>query len=213
MSLLPRTTLHSYSEHCLVLGSSGLTIWETFIFAWSLRYLCCSENFGYRHSRHCCRNQQKNFVEELSGTRYQQRLVAEVCGDLPTPLIDGQTSWVYPSTLVQSLYISCYVYSNKLVLSYLSLRLLPQVHRKSQQQLIYCLDHRYGNNRKIQKSITVPVFRTDLKSLGSYPDSKTSFLLKSVSPLKKDQLVAEKCFASHKMADGQILMIFSMTTD
>ncbi len=42
-----------------------------------------------------------------------------------------QTSWVYSSTLVysvRSLYISCYVFnnSNKLVLSYLLLRLLPQ---------------------------------------------------------------------------------------
>jgi hypothetical protein len=51
-----------------------------------------------------------------------------VCGDLPTPLVNGQTSWVYPSIPVQSLYISCYVTVNKLVLSYLLLRLLPQLH-------------------------------------------------------------------------------------
>jgi hypothetical protein len=37
-----------------------------------------------------------------------------VCGDLAAPLVDSQTSWVYPGTLVQSLYISCYVFSNKL---------------------------------------------------------------------------------------------------
>ncbi len=48
------------------------------------------------------------------------------CGELATPLVDGQTSWVYCITLVQSLYISCYVSSNKLVLSYLSLCLLPK---------------------------------------------------------------------------------------
>jgi hypothetical protein len=37
------------------------------------------------------------------------------------------TLWVYPSNPVQSLYISCYVTVNKLVLSYLLLRLLPQI--------------------------------------------------------------------------------------
>ncbi len=46
---------------------------------------------------------------------------------LPTPLVDGQTSWVYPINPVQYLYISCYVTANKPVLSYLLLRLLPQV--------------------------------------------------------------------------------------
>jgi hypothetical protein len=34
------------------------------------------------------------------------------CGDLPTPLVDGQSSWVYTSNPVQSLYISCYVTVN-----------------------------------------------------------------------------------------------------
>ncbi len=48
------------------------------------------------------------------------------CGDLATLLVDGQTSWVYCITLVQSLQISCYISCNKLVLSYLSLCLLPQ---------------------------------------------------------------------------------------
>jgi hypothetical protein len=41
--------------------------------------------------------------------------VREYCGDLPTPLVDGQTSWVYSSIPVQSLYISFYVIDNKLV--------------------------------------------------------------------------------------------------
>jgi hypothetical protein len=45
---------------------------------------------------------------------------------LSTTLVDGQTSWVYCITLVQYLCISCYVFSNKLVLSYLSLCLLLQ---------------------------------------------------------------------------------------
>ncbi len=48
------------------------------------------------------------------------------CGDLPASLVDGQTSWVYPSIPVKPLYISCYVTDNKLVLLYLSLCLLPQ---------------------------------------------------------------------------------------
>jgi hypothetical protein len=48
------------------------------------------------------------------------------CGELPTPLVGGQTSRVYPSISVQYLYISCYVTANKLVLLYLLLRLLPQ---------------------------------------------------------------------------------------
>jgi hypothetical protein len=48
------------------------------------------------------------------------------CGDLPTPLVAGQTSWMYPINPVQSLYISCHVTDTKLALSYLLLRLLPQ---------------------------------------------------------------------------------------
>jgi hypothetical protein len=39
---------------------------------------------------------------------------------------DRQTSRVYCTTLIQYLYISCYLFSNKLVLWYLLLRLLPQ---------------------------------------------------------------------------------------
>ncbi len=35
---------------------------------------------------------------------------------LPTPLVDSQTSWVYPINPVQYLYISCYVTANKPVL-------------------------------------------------------------------------------------------------
>ncbi len=50
---------------------------------------------------------------------------------LPTPLVDGQTSWftlapLYTVYTVQSLYISCYVAVNKSVLSHLLLCLLPQ---------------------------------------------------------------------------------------
>jgi hypothetical protein len=48
------------------------------------------------------------------------------CGELATPLVDGQTSWVFCITLVKSLYISCHVSLTKLVLSDLLLRLLPQ---------------------------------------------------------------------------------------
>jgi hypothetical protein len=39
---------------------------------------------------------------------------------------DRLTSWVYSTTFVQCLYISCYLSENKPVLSYLLLRLLPQ---------------------------------------------------------------------------------------
>jgi hypothetical protein len=66
------------------------------------------------------------------------------CGDLPTPLVDGQTSWVYPSIPLQSLYISCYVTDNKLVLSYLLLRLLPQYRKKPKIQKslsVFCNQH------------------------------------------------------------------------
>jgi hypothetical protein len=41
------------------------------------------------------------------------------------PLVDGQTSWVYPINPAQYLYIRCCVTVNKLVLSYLLLCLLP----------------------------------------------------------------------------------------
>jgi hypothetical protein len=40
---------------------------------------------------------------------------------------DCQTSRVYSTTLVQYLYISCCLFSNKSVLSYLLLHLLPQL--------------------------------------------------------------------------------------
>jgi hypothetical protein len=43
-----------------------------------------------------------------------------------SPLLNSLTSSVYPGTFVQSLYISCYVSINKLVLSYLLSCLLPQ---------------------------------------------------------------------------------------
>jgi hypothetical protein len=39
------------------------------------------------------------------------------CGDRYTPLVNSQTSCMYPGTLVESLYISCYVSNNKLMLS------------------------------------------------------------------------------------------------
>jgi hypothetical protein len=52
---------------------------------------------------------------------YLKKLV-ESC---PRPW-DGQTSPAYPSNPVQYLCISCYVIANKLVLSYLLFRLLPQ---------------------------------------------------------------------------------------
>jgi hypothetical protein len=48
------------------------------------------------------------------------------CGELATSLLTVKPVGVYSTTLVQYLYISCYVTVNKLVLSYLSLCLLPQ---------------------------------------------------------------------------------------
>jgi hypothetical protein len=53
-----------------------------------------------------------------------------VCGHLGYTPGDGQTSWVYSNNPVLHLYISCYVTVNKPVLSYLSLRLLPQFKQK-----------------------------------------------------------------------------------
>jgi hypothetical protein len=51
--------------------------------------------------------------------------------------IDLQTSQVYSTTLVQDLYyISCYLFSNKRVLSYLLLRLLPQYLRMKNNLIV-----------------------------------------------------------------------------
>jgi hypothetical protein len=34
-------------------------------------------------------------------------LKIQPCGELPTPLVDGQTSWVYPSNPVYNLLCNC----------------------------------------------------------------------------------------------------------
>ncbi len=67
----------------------------------------------------------RDWTSDLSSCQLTPELRGEPCREKATPLVDGQNSWVYSSTLVQSLYISCYVFSNKLVLSYLLLCLLP----------------------------------------------------------------------------------------
>ncbi len=67
-----------------------------------------------------------DLAQEFIGFSVWIKGLDELCWDLATPLVDGQTSWVYCITLVQSLYIS-YISSNKLMLSYLSLCLLPQL--------------------------------------------------------------------------------------
>ncbi len=54
------------------------------------------------------------------------------CGELATPLLTVKPVGVYSTTLVQYLYISCYLSDNKPVLSYLLSRLLPQSY-------IFCL--------------------------------------------------------------------------
>jgi hypothetical protein len=63
----------------------------------------------------------------------QNTLCMEIsaCGELPTPLVNGQASRVYPINPVQYLYISCYVTANNQVLSYLLLRLLPHAGNKA----------------------------------------------------------------------------------
>jgi hypothetical protein len=48
------------------------------------------------------------------------------CGELATSLLTVKSVGVYSTTLVQYLYISCYLSDNKPVLSYLLSRLLPQ---------------------------------------------------------------------------------------
>ncbi len=74
--------------------------------------------------QHLCQAIASTFLPNFcQGGHHHQAIY---CGELPTPLVDGQTSRVYCITLVQYLYISCYVFSNKLVLSYLSLCLLLQ---------------------------------------------------------------------------------------
>jgi hypothetical protein len=50
----------------------------------------------------------------------------KTCGELATPLLTVKPVGVYSTTLVQYLYISCYLSDNKPVLSYLLSRLLPQ---------------------------------------------------------------------------------------
>jgi hypothetical protein len=47
--------------------------------------------------------------------------------------VDRLTSWVYSTTFVQYLYISCYLSENKSVLLYLLLRLLPQCQYRIRQ--------------------------------------------------------------------------------
>ncbi len=94
--------------------------------------------------------------------------ICQYCGDLPTPLVDDQTSWVYSSNPVQFLYISCYVTANKLVLSYLLLRFLPQYSLLSfsRRQLFF----NAGNSLKMY--ITVPFLAANLRSAnGLYGNS------------------------------------------
>jgi hypothetical protein len=57
-------------------------------------------------------------AKKISGTRLN-------CGELATPLMTVKPVGVYSTTLVQYLYISCYLSDNKPVLSYLLSRLLP----------------------------------------------------------------------------------------
>ncbi len=61
---------------------------------------------------------------EYSGSCYPEQLWH--CGELATPLLTVKPVGVYSTTLVQYLYISCYLLDNKPVLSYLFSRLLPQ---------------------------------------------------------------------------------------
>ncbi len=71
------------------------------------------------------------------------------CGELPTPLVDGQTSWVYPNIPVQSLYISCSVTANKLVLSYLLLRWWPRhnhIINDTPHHSQYCVLYSWAHN-------------------------------------------------------------------
>jgi hypothetical protein len=56
------------------------------------------------------------WTSDLSSIWPRLELRGEPCGDLATSLVDGQTSWMYCTTLIHSLYISCNVFSNKLVL-------------------------------------------------------------------------------------------------
>jgi hypothetical protein len=67
-------------------------------------------------------------------------------GALWTPVYtptDRLTSWVYFTTFVQYLYISCYLSDNKPVLSYLLLRLLPQWSpvESLQSHFIFTMSH------------------------------------------------------------------------
>jgi hypothetical protein len=77
-----------------------------------------------------------NVTYALSYTRGRHQLVqmvlsemlalVDVCRELATPLLTVKPVGVYSTTLVQYLYISCYLSDNKPVLSYLLSRLLPQ---------------------------------------------------------------------------------------
>jgi hypothetical protein len=55
--------------------------------------------------------------------------ILRVCGELATPLLTVKPVGVYSTTLVQYLYISCYLSDNKPVLSYLLSCLLQQVKK------------------------------------------------------------------------------------
>ncbi len=74
-----------------------------------------------------------NFVNQyFSHTKYVSLTLIvtnphkKYCEHLPTPLLTVSPVGVYSITLVQYLYISCYLSDNKPVLSYLLSHLLPQ---------------------------------------------------------------------------------------
>jgi hypothetical protein len=71
-----------------------------------------SVKFRTLHCKLCNRSLLENLTAlSFLSVNFWNLKQSEQCGDLPTPLVDSQTSWVYPSIPVQSLYISCIVTS------------------------------------------------------------------------------------------------------
>ncbi len=98
---------------------------------------------------------------------------------------------VYCITLVQSLYISCYVFSNKLVLSYLSLCLLPHhiifYEEKTSKAFMFSSWIFFSSNnaspekRNVQRSPGSPISLPDWIHEGLARQSR-SYCLQNLAP-------------------------------
>jgi hypothetical protein len=137
-------------------GSLAATKWVSFQTLWFLRLLLwnrfptqlggfCMPGTGFTASTDAVPVPSMGTAQEVrpltsSRSSWGQSSGGALWRAIYTPG-DHQTSRVYSTTLVQYLYISCYLFSNKPVLLYLLLRLLPQccVHSVCLQLIMFTL--------------------------------------------------------------------------